>query len=142
MQPKSQLSSGYSAHKALALGAQLLSLMSPTTLIRPCSLRVSSAQAIQPTSPQRPESTSSEELNHLTQAMQPKSQFSSGSSAHKASASRSLEAQSKYSIVQRKPCRPRTVQLIRLTQAMQLKKLIRFMQSCAKYTSRDSSGKK
>ena len=142
MQPKSQFSSGYSAHKASAPGAQQLSLTSPTTLIRPCSLRVNSAQSIQPTRPQRPEPTSSEELNHTTQAMQPKSQFSSGSSAYKASASRSLEAQSKYSTAQRKPCSPRIAQLRLLTQAMQPKKLIQFMQSSTKYTSRDISGKK
>ena len=58
MQPKSQISSGYSAHKATAPGAQQLSLTSSTTLQRPCSLRVRSAQAIQPTRPQRSEPSS------------------------------------------------------------------------------------
>ena len=59
MQPKSQFSSGYSAHKDSAPGAQQLSLTSTTTLLKPCSLIVSSAQAIQPVWPQRPEPSSS-----------------------------------------------------------------------------------
>ena len=59
MQPKSQISSGYSAYKASAPGAQQLNLTSSTTLLRPCSLRVRSAQAIQPTRPQRSEPSSS-----------------------------------------------------------------------------------
>ena len=94
MQPKSQISSGYAAHKASVPGAQQLSLTSSTTLLRPCSLRVRSTQAIQPTRPQRPEPSSSvaqfDELDYSAQAMQPKSQISSGYAAHKASA---LEAQ-------------------------------------------------
>ena len=59
MQPKNQFSSGYLAYKASAPGAQQLSLTSSTILLRPCSLRVSSAQAIQPIRPQRPEPSSS-----------------------------------------------------------------------------------
>ena len=51
MKPKSQFSSGYSAHKASAPGAQQLSLTSSTTLLRPCSPGVSSAQASSPRSP-------------------------------------------------------------------------------------------
>ena len=49
MQPKSQFSSCYSTHKASAPRAQQLSLTSSTTLLRPCSLTVRSAKAIQPT---------------------------------------------------------------------------------------------
>ena len=56
---KSQISLGYSAHKASTPGAQQLNLTSSTTLLRPCSLRVRSAQAIQPIRPQRPEPSSS-----------------------------------------------------------------------------------
>ena len=59
MQPKSQISSGYSTRKASAPGAQQLSLTSSTTLHRPCSLRVISAQAIQSIRPQRPKPNSS-----------------------------------------------------------------------------------
>ena len=59
VQPKSQIRSVYSAHKASAPEAQQLSLTSSTTLHRPCSLRVRLAQAIQPTRPQRPEPSSS-----------------------------------------------------------------------------------
>ena len=59
MQPKSQIDSGYSAHKASAPGAQHLSLTSSTTLHRSCSLRVDSAQDIQPMRPQRQEPNSS-----------------------------------------------------------------------------------
>ena len=59
MQPKSQISSGYSSQKASAPRAQQLSLTSSTTLYRPRSLRVRSAQAIQPTWPQRPKPSSS-----------------------------------------------------------------------------------
>ena len=55
MHPKSQISSGYSAYKASAPGAQHLRLMSSTNLHRPCSLRVRSAQAIQSIRPQRSE---------------------------------------------------------------------------------------
>ena len=43
IQPKSQISSGYSAHKASMQGAQRLSLTSSTTLHRPYNLRVRSA---------------------------------------------------------------------------------------------------
>ena len=86
MQPTSQISSGYSAHKASAPGAQQLSLMSSTTLLRPCSLRFRSAQPIQPTRPQaRSPAAQFDMLDYSTQAMQPKSQISSGYSAHKAS---------------------------------------------------------
>ena len=99
MQPRSQISSSYIAHKTSAPGAQQLSLTSSTTLHRPCSLRGSSAQAIQPTSPP----AQSEELSHPTQDVLLRSQFSSDSSAHQASSSRSLEAQSKNSTAKRKP---------------------------------------
>ena len=87
MQPKSQISSSYSAHKASAPGAQQLSFTISTTLLRPCSLRVRSAQAIQPTglSAQSP-AAQFDELDYSTQAMQPKSQISSSYSSHKASA--------------------------------------------------------
>ena len=94
MQPKSQINSGYSAHKASAPGAQQLSLTSSTTLLRPCSLRVRSAQAIQPASLSAwSPAAQFDELDYSTQVMQPKSQFSSGYSAHKASAPRSPAAQ-------------------------------------------------
>ena len=87
MQPKSQISSGYSADKAPALGAQQLSLTSSTTLLWPCSLRVISAQAIQPIGfNTRSPVSLCDELDCSAQAMQPKSQISSGYSAHKASA--------------------------------------------------------
>ena len=81
MQPKSQISSGYSAHKASAPGAQQLSLTSSTTLQRPCSLRVRSAQAIQPTRPQYP---GAQQLSLKSSTIQlrprsPMSQFSSSS---------------------------------------------------------------
>ena len=59
IQPKNQFISGYPAHSASAPGAQQLSLTSSTTLLRPCCLEVRSAQAIQPTRPQRPEPSSS-----------------------------------------------------------------------------------
>ena len=52
-------------------------------MLRPCSLRVISAQVVLPTRPQRP-ATQFEELNYSAQAMMPKGQFNSGSSAHKA----------------------------------------------------------
>ena len=58
-QPRSQISSGYVANKASALGAQYLTLTSSTTLHRPRSLGVRSSQAISPTRPQRPEPSSS-----------------------------------------------------------------------------------
>ena len=47
-----------STHKASAPGAQQLSLTSSTTLLRPCILRVRSAQAIQPIRHQHPEPSS------------------------------------------------------------------------------------
>ena len=59
MQPKSQISSDYPTHMATAPGAQQLSLTSSTTLHRSSNLRVRSAQAIQPTRPQRQEPSSS-----------------------------------------------------------------------------------
>ena len=46
-------------NKASAPGAQQLSSTSSTTLLRPCSLRVRSTQAIQPIRPQHPEPSSS-----------------------------------------------------------------------------------
>ena len=104
MQPRSQFSSGHSAHEptssvrraqpsnsglvtqesiqlrrsthsASALGAQQLRMMSSTILHRPCNLGVSSAQAIQLTSPP----TQSEELSHPTQDVLLRSQFNSNS---------------------------------------------------------------
>ena len=70
-------------------------MKSSTTPPRSCSPGVNSAQAIQPTRPQRPgaQQLSHEELNYSTQAMQSRSQFSSGYSAHKASTTRSPSAQ-------------------------------------------------
>ena len=70
MQPKSQFSSGYSAHKASTPGAQHLNLTRSTTLLSPCSLRVSSAHAIQPIRLQCPGASAAqfEELNSSTQA--------------------------------------------------------------------------
>ena len=73
---------------------------SSTAQLRPCGPRANSAQAEEPTKPQRPNLQSSsaqeglsprslvaqfDELSYSTQAMQPNSQFSSGYSAHKAS---------------------------------------------------------
>ena len=85
MQPKSQISSGCSAHKASAPGAQQLSLTSSTTLLKSCNLRVRSAQAIQSTGlSARSPTAQFDELDYSTQAMQPKSQISSSYSAHKA----------------------------------------------------------
>ena len=113
MQPKSQFSSGTITHKASAPkslnSSKLFSserpqrprslnssiLTSSTTLLRPCSPRVSSAQALQPIRPQRPKAQqlSLKRLNYSTQAMQPKSQFISGTIAHKASMPKSPAAQ-------------------------------------------------
>ena len=92
MQIESHINSGYSTHKASAPGAQQLSLTSSTTLLRSCNLRVRSAQAIQPIRPQRRSPAAQfDELNHCTQPMQPKSQISSGYSAHKASVPGALQ---------------------------------------------------
>ena len=70
-------------------------MKSSTTPPRPCSPGVNSAQAIQPTRPQRLEAQqlNHEELNYSTQTMQPRIQFSSGYSSHKASTLRSPSAQ-------------------------------------------------
>ena len=88
MQPKSQISSGYIATKASAPGAQQLTLKSSSTLHRSCNLRVRSTQAISPLglSAQSP-ATQNDELNHSTQAMQPRSQFSLDYSAHEPTSS-------------------------------------------------------
>ena len=110
MQPKSQISSGYSAHKALAPGAQKLSLMSSTTLYRPCSLSVRSAQAIQPTRPQRREPAAMfDELDYSAQAMQPKSQISYGYSTHKASTPGAQQLSLTRSITLHRPCSLRVI---------------------------------
>ena len=71
MQPKSQISSGYLAHKASAPGSQQLSLMSSTTLLRPCCPNVSSAQVIHRIRPQHPRASTAqfEKLNSSTQAL-------------------------------------------------------------------------
>ena len=68
----------HSAHSASALGAQQLSLKSSTTIHRPCNLGVSSAQAVQLTSPP----FQLEELSHTTQDVLLRSQFSSNSYVH------------------------------------------------------------
>ena len=62
-----------SAHSASAPGAQHLIMTSSTIPHRPCGLGVSSAQAIQLTSP----SAQSEELSHPTQDVLLRSQFNS-----------------------------------------------------------------
>ena len=117
MQPKSQFSSGYSAHEASAPGVQQLSLTSSTTLHRPCILRVSSAQAIQPIRPQRPVPAAQfDELDYSAQAMQPKSQISSGYSAHKASAPGAQLLSLTSSTTLLRPCSLR----VKSTQAIQL----------------------
>ena len=116
MQPKSQFSSGSSAYKASALGAQQLSLTSSTTQHRPCGLRVSSAQAIQPTRPQRPGPAAQfDELNYSAQSIQPKSQLISGYSAHKASAPRAQQLSLTSSTTLHRPCSLR----VNSTQAIQ-----------------------
>ena len=61
-----------STHSASAHGAQQLRMTSSTTLHKPCSLGVSSAQAIQVTSPP----AQSEELSHPTKDVFLRSQFS------------------------------------------------------------------
>ena len=105
MQPKSQISSGYSAHKASATGAQQLSLTSSTTLHRPRNLRVRSAQAIQPTRPQgRSLVAQFDELDYSEQAMKPKSQISSVYSAHKASAPEAQHLSLTSSTTLLRPC--------------------------------------
>ena len=106
-----------SAYSASAPGAQQLRMTSSTNLHRPCSLRGGSTQAIQLTSPpaQLEElshptqdvllrsnsaytfsplclnawslATQNDELNHFAQAMQPRSQFSSGHLAHEPTSS-------------------------------------------------------
>ena len=74
MQPRNQFDSGKSAH-----GAQQLKLMSSTIPHGPCSLkesvRLRQVNARNPT-------TQIDELNHSTQATQPRNQFDSGKSAH------------------------------------------------------------
>ena len=105
MQPKSHISSGYSAHKASAPGAQQLSLTSSTTLLRPCSLTVRLAQAIHPQGLNaRSPVAQFDELNYSTQAMPPKSQFSSGYSAHKASAPGAQQLSLTSSTTPLRPC--------------------------------------
>ena len=117
MQPKSQISSGYSAHKASAPGAQQLNLTSSTTLLRLCSLRVRSAQAIQPTglNAQSP-AAQFDELDYSTQVMQPKSQISSGYSAHKSLAPGAQQLILTRSTTLLRPCslRVRSAQSIQL----------------------------
>ena len=116
MQSKSQINSGYSAHKASAPGAQQLSLMSSTTLLRSCSLRVISAQAIQPAGlSARSPAAQFNELNYSTQAMQPKSQFSPGYLAHKASVPGAQQLSFTSSTTLLKPCSLR----VRSAQAIQ-----------------------
>ena len=118
MQPKSQISSSYSVHKATAPGAQQLSLTSSTTLHRPYSLRVRSAQAIKPTRPQRPEPNAQfDELDYSAQAMQPKSQISSCYSAHKATAPGAQQLSLTSSTTLHMPCslRVRSAQAIQPT---------------------------
>ena len=98
MRPKSQFSSSRITHKASATRfTELFSSRRPqrprslsssvmkslTAQLRPCSPRASSAQANQPMKPQRPGLRSS---ICPTMAIQPKSQFSSGRIAHRASA--------------------------------------------------------
>ena len=73
---RSQFSSD--VHSASAPGAQQLRTTSSTTLHKPCSLGVSSAQAIQLMSLP----AQLEELSHPTQDVLLRSQFSSNSSAH------------------------------------------------------------
>ena len=118
MQPKSKISSGYSTHKASPPGAQQLNLTSSTTLLRPCSLRVRSTQAIQPTGLSAQSLTAQfDELNYSTQAMQTKSQFSSGYSAHKASAPRAQQLSLTSLTTLLRPCslRVRSAQAIQPT---------------------------
>ena len=160
MQPKSQFSSGRSAHKASALGAQYLrlkssitllrpcslrvrsaqaiqpaclssrspalSLTSSTTLLRPCSPRVSSAQAIQPIRPQRP-GAQQLSLKSSTNLLRP---CSLGVSSAQAPSPRSPAAQ-----FEGPDCSTQT-----LNSGYVAKKLIRFMQNSAKYTSRGENG--
>ena len=98
MRPKSQFSSGKIVHKASATQfVELFSsgkpqrprslsssvMKSSTAQLRPCSPRASSTQANQPMKTQWPGLKSS---ICPTKAIQPKSQFSSGRIAHRASA--------------------------------------------------------
>ena len=101
MQPKSQINSGYSAHKATAPGAQQLSLTSLTTLHKPCNqLRLFSPQGLSARSP----AAQFDELDCSTQAMQPKSQISSGYSARKTSAPRAQQLSLRSSTTLHRPC--------------------------------------
>ena len=118
MQPKSHISSGYSAHKASSPGAQQLSLTSSTTLLRPCSLRVKSAQVIQPAGlSARSSAAQFDELDYSTQAMQPKSQISSGYSTRKASApgAQQLSLTSSTTLLRPSSLRVRSAQAIQPT---------------------------
>ena len=110
MQPKSQISLSYSAHKATAPGAQQLSLTSSTILHRPCSLRVRSSQAIQPTRPQRPEPVAQfDELDYSAQTIHPKSQISSGYLAHNATVPGAQQLSLTSSTTLLRPCSLRVI---------------------------------
>ena len=110
MQPKSQISSGYSSHKASARGAQQLNLTRSTTLQRPCSLRVRSAQAIQPTRPHLLEPIAQfDEFDYSAQAMQPKIHISSGYSTHKASTPGAQQLSLTRSTILHMPCNLRVI---------------------------------
>ena len=123
MQPKSQISSGYSAYKASAPEAQQVSLTSSTTLLRPCNLRVRSAPVIQLAglSAQSP-TTQFDELDYSTQAMQPKSQINSGYSARKASAPGAQQLSLMSSTTLLRPCslRVKSAQAIQPTRPQRL----------------------
>ena len=122
MQPKSQISSSYSAHRASAPGAQQLSLTSPITLHRPCSLRSQFSLGYSAQRPQRPEPSISEELDYSAQAMQPKSQISSGYSSHKASTPEAQKLSFMSSTTLLRPCsqRVRSAQAIQPTRPQRL----------------------
>ena len=82
IQLKSQFSSGTSTYKA---SAQQLSLKSSTTLLRPCSPRVSLAQAFSPRSLNNTFfKSSTDQLRRSIQTMQPRSQFGSYRTARRA----------------------------------------------------------
>ena len=88
MQPKSQISLGYSAHKASAPRSptsKFEELNYSTQAMQPRSQFSSGSLAHKASAP-RSLAAQFDELDYSTQAMQPKSQFSSGKSAHEASA--------------------------------------------------------
>ena len=106
MQPKSQFSSGYSAHKASAPRsptAQFEELNYSTQAMQPKSQFSSGSLAHKASAPRSP-AAQFDELDYSTPAMRPKSQFNSSRIAHKASTAQFAELFSSG-----RPQRPRSL---------------------------------